>query len=174
MSLGLPSGLVLVAPYDEAWPALFVAECARVGTLRDDAGIALPLVLEHTGSTSVPGLDAKPVLDILGGYPAGETVSRYVEAMERAGYEHRGEQGIPGRAFFRRGSPRAFHLHLTVIGGPFWTDHLRFRDALRADDALRDQYARLKHALAARHRHDRPSYTDGKADFVRAVLARGA
>lgn len=116
-SLGLESGTVRLASYDPAWPGLFAAEAARI------AGTSAPLSirLEHVGSTSVPGLAAKPILDILAGRPAGEPLAPYVAAVVRAGYEHRGEQGIPGREFFRRGTPRAYHVHLV--------EHARLRGA---------------------------------------------
>ena len=154
-SLGLPGGVVRVAPYDASWPAMFADEARRIG----DALGALPLALEHMGSTAVPGLDAKPVLDVLAGYPPGADVATYVAALGRAGYVHRGE-------------PRAYHLHLAVRDGTFWRDHLAFRDALRADPALRAAYAALKHELARRFPLDREAYTDGKTRFVRDVLAR--
>ena len=167
--LGLERGVVRLAPYDPAWAAAFDAEAARIrGTL----GPSLPLDVEHMGSTGVPGLAAKPVLDILAGYPPGADAAAYVAALVRTGYTHRGEQGIPGREFFRRGEPRAYHVHLAVRGGAFWRDHLAFRDALRADAALRDAYAALKHDLARRFPRDREAYTDGKTAFVRDVLAR--
>ena len=167
-ALGLERGVVRLVPYDPRWPALFAAEAAR---LRAALGPGLPMALEHMGSTAVPGLAAKPVLDMLGGYPAGADVGAYVAALVRAGYVHRGEQGIPGREFFRRGEPRAWHLHLAVQDGAFWREHLAFRDALRAHPAWRDAYEALKRDLAHRHAHDRASYTEAKGAFVRAVLA---
>jgi GrpB-like predicted nucleotidyltransferase (UPF0157 family) len=166
MSLGLPDKQVLVVPYDPAWPTLFVAERDRLTA----ALAGLPMQVEHMGSTAVPGLAAKPILDLLAGYPAGADVAPYIEAMVRAGYVHRGPQGIPGREFFRRGQPRAYHLHMAEAGGDFWRAHLAFRDALRAAPALRDAYAALKHELAARYPNDRPSYIDGKTEFVLQVV----
>ena len=175
MSLGLESGTVRLVPYDPAWAALFAAEARR---LHAALGPELPLALEHTGSTAVPGLAAKPILDLLGGYPPGTSVERYVAALVRAGYVHRGEQGIPGREFFRRGEPRAYHLHLAEQNGAFWREHLAFRDALRAQPAVRDAYAGLKLELARRFPRDREAYIEGKGAFVRRVvadaLARGA
>ncbi len=168
-TLGLERGVVRVVDYDPAWPALFAAEAARLTRLLADAGLSI--ALEHMGSTAVPGLPAKPVLDILGGYSAGADVAAYVRALGAAGYVHRGEQGIPGREFFRRGDPRAYHLHLAALGGSFWSDHLAFRDRLRASDALRDAYAALKRELAARYPRDREAYTEGKGTFVKSVLA---
>ena len=167
MPLGLESGTVRVVPYDPAWPALFAAESAR---LTAALGARLPLALEHMGSTAVPGLAAKPVLDLLGGYAPGAPVTEYVAALVRAGYVHRGEQGIPGREFFRRGEPRAYHLHVVADGSTVWREQLAFRDALRRDPVLRVAYAELKLSLARRFPRDRESYIDGKGDFVRRVV----
>lgn len=166
MALGLASGTVRVVPYDPAWPLLFAQEAERI---RVSLG-ALPVALEHTGSTAVPGLAAKPILDILGGHPQDADVSSYISAIERAGYVHRGEQGIPGRHFFRRGDPRSYHLHLAVRDGSFWREHLAFRDALRRDPRLRAEYEALKLALAKRYPSDRESYIDGKTEFVHHTL----
>lgn len=171
MSLGLESGTVRVVPYDPAWESLFAVEAAR---LRAVVAPSLPLMLEHMGSTAVPGLAAKPILDLLGGYPPGAPVAPYISALVRAGYLHRGEQGIPGREFFRRGEPRAYHLHLVSEGGPVWREQLAFRDALRRDPALRDAYAALKLDLARRFPRDRESYIDGKGAFVRHVIEQAS
>ena len=171
MSLGLESGVVRLVPYDPAWPELFVAEAARI---RETIGRSLPIALEHMGSTAVAGLPAKPVLDLLGGYPAGANVRHYVSALCVAGYVHRGEQGIPGREFFRRGDPRAYHLHLAVERGTFWREHLAFRDALRASEELRNAYAALKLELARRFPNNREAYIEGKTAFVREVIEKGA
>ncbi len=170
MSLGLASGVVTLVPSDPAWPALFADESARLHGAVAAAGLP-PLALEHVGSTAVPGLAAKPVLDLMGGAPAGIALLDYVPALVAAGYVHRGPQGIPEREFFRRGDPRAQHLHLVAHDGTFWREHLAFRDALRADPARRDAYAALKRALAERFPRDREAYTEGKTAFVRAVVA---
>ena len=168
MSLGLEGGTVRVVPYDSAWPSLFAAEAERLRQRFDAVG--LRVMLEHTGSTAVPGLAAKPILDVLAGYPEGAAVPQYTSVLTSADYVHRGEQEIPGREFFRRGNPRAYHVHLTRIDGPFWRDHLTFRDRLRADTALRDAYAALKHDLAARFPRDREAYIEAKGSFVNDVL----
>jgi GrpB-like predicted nucleotidyltransferase (UPF0157 family) len=170
MSLGLESGTVRVAEYDSAWPVLFEAEADRLRQCF--ATVGLRVTLEHMGSTAVPGLAAKPIIDILGGYPESANVLRYIEVLTGADYVHRGEQGIPGREFFRRGDPRAYHLHLTAIDSAFWRDHLTFRDQLRAEPGLRDAYAALKCDLAARFPRDREAYIAGKASFVSEVLTR--
>src|SRR5829696_1506509 len=117
MSLGLERGTVRVAEYDSAWPALFEAEAERLR--QAFATVELPVTLEHMGSTAVPGLAAKPIVDILGGHPDGAAVLPYITVLTSADYVHRGQQGIPGREFFRRGDPRSYHLHLTAIDGIF-------------------------------------------------------
>ena len=167
--LGLESGVVRLVPYDRAWPALFHVESARLAAAVAESRLEA-LVLEHMGSTAVPGLCAKPILDILAGAPDGASLGQYIDPLERAGYVHRGPQGIPGREFFRRGEPRSYHVHLTTVGSTFWHDHLLFRDYLRRHADARDEYARLKEALAVRHPRDREAYIEGKGSFVREVL----
>ena len=166
--LGLESGVVRLVPYHATWPSLFEAERDRLSEAF--AAADLSASIEHMGSTAIPGLAAKPIIDILVGYPENANVPPYIRALTDAGYVHRGEQGIAGREFFRRGDPRAYHIHLAVAGGSFWRDHLTFRDRLLADDSLRDAYAALKHDLASRFPRDRESYIEGKTSFVRAVL----
>ena len=167
-SLGLESRTVRVVAYDEDWPALFLAASQRLAA----ACRSLPIRFEHVGSTGVPGLCAKPVLDILGGHPAGVSALDYVIPFERAGYIHRGDRGIAGHQFFRRGQPRAYHIHLVEEDGELWRQYVAFRDHLRADPSLARCYGELKEALAARFPHDRESYINGKSEFVREVLSR--
>ena len=162
----LPTDVVLV-PYDPAWPALYEREAERLRR----ACAPLPLRVDHVGSTSVRGLAAKPVVDVLGGRPAGSDPRPYVDAIVALGWVHRGENGVPGRDYFRLGHPaRTHHLHLFEETAPAWREHLAFRDTLRGRPALAREYERLKRALAARHAHDRGAYTAAKAPFIRDVL----
>ena len=166
--LGLESGVVRLAEYDARWPLLFAAEAQRLLAFSD----GMPLRLEHIGSTSVPGMCAKPVLDILAGRPAGAPAGRYVAAIERAGYDHRGERGVAGREFFRRGEPRAYHVHLVEEGAVLWRGYIGFRDYLRAHPDAAARYADLKRRLAARFPRDREAYINGKSPFVEKIVGR--
>lgn len=166
--LGLESGVVRLVPHSPRWAARFTEEVQRLAPFLDSAGVALRL--EHTGSTSVPGLCAKPIVDILAGLAREEDRSRAIAALEAAGFTHRGEQGIPGRNFFRRGVPRQYHLHLALEGGDFWRDHLDFRDWLRTNPSAARAYAEVKERLASRFPRDRESYIEGKTAFVLATL----
>jgi GrpB-like predicted nucleotidyltransferase (UPF0157 family) len=170
--LGLESGVVRLVEYDARWPALFAAEERRI---REHCA-TLALRLEHVGGTSIPGMWAKPVLDIAAGRPSGTSLQDYVAAFTRAGYQHRGERGVPGRGFFRRGQPRAYHLHLVEEGGALWVDYIVFRDYLRAHPEAAHRFADLKRALAARFSRDREAYMTAKSLPIQAILqlARGA
>jgi GrpB-like predicted nucleotidyltransferase (UPF0157 family) len=166
--LGLEAGRVRLVPYCESWPGLYEAEIARLAPFLASAGV--DVAFEHSGSTAVPGLAAKPIIDILAGLVMIDDRTSVIAALQGAGYVHRGEHGIPGRDFFRRGEPRHYHLHLTALGSQFWQDHQDFRDWLRAHRHAAVEYAALKHALAERFPEDRKAYIDGKSSFVERTL----
>ena len=126
----------MLVPYDTTWPLEFVAEADRITRALD----GLPLELEHIGSTSIPGLAAKPVIDILAGRPSNVPGSSYVAAFKRLGYEHKGAYGIPGRNYFRRGTPRTHHVHMFSVSSEPWQDHLLFREYLRAHPEIEREY----------------------------------
>jgi GrpB-like predicted nucleotidyltransferase (UPF0157 family) len=165
-ALGLEPGVVRLVEYDARWPALFLAERQRI---LDHCG-TLTLRLEHVGGTSIPGMWTKPVLDIAAGRPHDSPPDEYVVALERAGYEHRGERGVPGRAYFRRGQPRAYHVHLVDEHGPLWREFLAFRDYLRCHPQAARQFAEVKRVLSACFSDDREAYMRAKSFYVRAIL----
>lgn len=158
---------VRIAAYDPLWPREFEAEAARL-----ERACGLPLRLEHAGSTAVPGLAAKAIIDILAGVPSRASRAPYVTAIVQLGYEHMGAFGIPGRNYFRRGSPRTHHVHLVSWSSKFWRDELLFRDYLRAHDDVAREYAALKRELAAAFPDDSRQYTEEKAPFITSVLRR--
>lgn len=160
-----------VVPYDAAWISRF--EEAAVD-LRAAFGANL-VAIHHIGSTAIPGMAAKPVIDIL---PVLHDVDRVADAessLSRLGYEIRGENGIPGRRYFVKESDgeRVQHVHAFEAGHPAITAHLAFRDYLAAHDAAAREYAALKLHLAARHAQDRGRYVEGKAALM-AELERRA
>jgi GrpB-like predicted nucleotidyltransferase (UPF0157 family) len=157
---------VLLLPYDELWPREFAAEASRI----EAACANLPLRLEHIGSTAIPGLSAKPVIDILAGVPPKANRTPYIAAFRQLGYEHRGSYGVPGRNYFVRGSPRSHHVHMVSWSSALWRDHIAFRDYLREHPDVAREYDVLKRQLAVTFADDKPAYTNAKAPFVRAVL----
>jgi GrpB-like predicted nucleotidyltransferase (UPF0157 family) len=165
-SLGLEADVVRLVEYDAGWPALFIAEQQRI---HQQCG-ALTLRLEHIGGTAIPGMCAKPILDIAAGRPRDSALGDYVDALQQAGYEHRGERGVPGRQYFRRGQPRAYHVHLVEEAGPLWRDYLAFRDYLRAHAEDARRFAALKRRLAARFSRDRQGYMSAKSSHVHEIL----
>lgn len=157
---------IVVVEYDPGWPAEF----AR---LRDRAQAALgevAVAIEHVGSTAVPGLATKPVIDMVVVASEAE-VAAAIGCLERIGYAPRGDLGVEGREAFDvpAGEP-LHHLYVSPATSAELQAQLRFRDRLLADPALAAEYAALKRALAIRFRDDRPAYTDAKTDFVTAVV----
>ncbi len=168
--LGLERTTVALRQYDGRWAELFELERARLqAALGNDV-----LAVEHIGSTSVPGLTAKPILDIGVAVENFDTAFALVPRLEGLGYTFRGEQGIPRRHYFVQGADtkRTHHLHMLERTNPEWRDLLGFRDRLRAQPETAQAYERLKRQLAEQHPNDREAYTDGKVEFVRAVLGR--
>jgi GrpB-like predicted nucleotidyltransferase (UPF0157 family) len=162
---------VEIRDYDPTWPLRFTELAARI--LTGIGGSALRA--EHVGSTAVTGLAGKPVIDIDVVVATRGDIPEVIRRLGTLGYVHEGDLGIPGREAFRGmpGEPR-HHLYVVVEGSHELTRHLRFRDALRADPAVRDRYADLKRSAAARHGNDRAAYAQAKSAFIEAVLAHAA
>ncbi len=158
---------VILRPYDPLWPVQFRQEAARLLPLFE------PLLgtIYHIGSTSVPGLLAKPTIDILIEVTDIFKVDALNAAMADLGYEARGEYGIPGRRFFvcsERGL-RQFHVHTYGTGNPEIQRHVGFRDYLIRHPEFAKRYADLKEELALRFVLDRVAYTDNKSSFIHEV-----
>jgi GrpB-like predicted nucleotidyltransferase (UPF0157 family) len=159
---------VLVVEYDPEWPRRYEEERGRIVA----AFGGLIAAIEHVGSTAVPGLGGKPIIDIMIGVARLEDGERCVGPMEGLGYEYRGEAGIPGRLFFRRGLPRTHQVHLVEHGSELWERHVLFRDFLRAHPEAAAEYADLKKELAVRFRTNRDAYSEAKTAFIRSVEER--
>jgi GrpB-like predicted nucleotidyltransferase (UPF0157 family) len=159
---------IQIVPYDPSWPSRFEQE--RDALVRA-IGSWIVGGVHHVGSTAVPGLDAKPVIDILVGVASLELSRECFEPLAGLDYQY-----APYRAdemhWFCKPHPlrRTHHLHLVPAKSWRFRAELDFRDRLRADAGLASEYAALKHELAARFEHDREAYTKSKADFIRRVL----
>lgn len=166
-----PHNEVSVVDYDPVWGERFAAQRARIlGALRD---IAPPLALvEHVGSTAVPGLAAKPIIDIMVAYATLPGLDDVSEPLAAIGYEHVPKPEFTESYFFRQGETldTTIHLHITTVESPFGTQMLRFRDALRASPDLAADYADFKRRLAEQYPNDRPSYTLAKGPFITNAL----
>jgi GrpB-like predicted nucleotidyltransferase (UPF0157 family) len=139
----------------------------------DALGEELALAAEHVGSTAVPGLAAKPVVDIDAVVPSAEDVPLAVERLERAGYRYEGDLGIPGREAFEPPADAPWHhLYVLAAEGEELRLHLVFRDHLRDHPEKARAYAALKRQAAQRVSDDRLAYTDSKTGFVKRVLAQ--
>ena len=160
---------IRVVSYDPSWPERFEAERAL---LADAIGPWVAGGIHHIGSTAVPGLDAKPVIDILVEVADLATSRACFEALARLAYLY-----APYRAeemhWFCKPHPsrRTHHLHLVPVGSQRARDELAFRDLLRRDPGTADRYAALKRDLAGRFELDREAYTEAKGEFVRAALS---
>jgi GrpB-like predicted nucleotidyltransferase (UPF0157 family) len=169
-ALGLRRGEVVVTPYDPRWPELFVESADEI---RRAIGTSI-LGVHHVGSTSVPGLCAKPILDILVSVSDLEVALSLEPALRAIGYEFRPDEAIRDRRFFRRpcgGACRTHHLSLAEPNSRHHTATLAFRDILRDQPHLAAEYAHLKLSLAKRFSRNRPAYIDAKTEFVTRVLA---
>ena len=161
---------VELRPYDPLWTSMFTVERDRLIALFPESFIDI----QHFGSTAVPGLSAKPVIDMLAGVASMSIADSLIEPLCRVGYDTSAEFNatLSDRRWLMKwaNGHRTHHLHIVVHGGDEWQLRLRFRDALRADDKLAQQYNLLKNELAARFTDDREAYTEAKATFVEAVI----
>lgn len=158
---------ILLAEHDPRWADAFAREAARI---REALG-ATVVALHHIGSTAIPGLVAKPVIDMLMVAPSVAAVDDRSAALVAIGYEALGEFGIPGRRYFRKDAAdgtRTHQLHAFALGSDEIRRHLAFRDYLRAHPTEADAYAELKRALA-REASDTRGYTEAKTGYVRAI-----
>ena len=169
-----PSDGIALAEADPAWPAIYELEAAA---LREVLPPVAGLRLEHFGSTAVPNLRAKPVIDIMVIHPRPESWPELVAPLERLGYVFWGDNPRKDQMFFVKGMPpygarRTHHVHVRIPADA--EKELVFRDLLRADAALACQYETLKEKLAAAYPFDREAYTNAKTVFVEEALRAGS
>lgn len=165
---------VIIYDYDKAWPAMYDAEVRAILSVIGDRVVAH----EHVGSTAVPGMAAKPIIDIMIGVRnIEEDGPACIKALESLGYQYLPEYevSIPERRFFRKRGPGGditHHLHVVETTTEFWDLHIVFRDYLRAHPEARQEYAEEKRRLARQFMFNRPAYQDGKTEVIRRIEAR--
>ncbi len=165
-----PDRSVEVVAYDPNWPARAAEECQLLASRLGD----VLNVVEHVGSTAVPGLPAKPTLDLLAGTNSIAAVLERVNELEELGYEHRRGSFVttPDHLFFRkvRNRRRTHHLHIVDMNAAAFQEYLWFRDFLVANPEAAQEYAAFKLQLAAEYADDRTRYVEKKSEFVERVM----
>ena len=154
-------------PYSPEWPHEFEREAVRLRALLGDEIVTI----HHIGSTSVPGLDAKPIIDLM---PLVHDITRiddYTDHMISAGYQAWGEYGLPGRRYFTKdsGEFRSHNIHIYAADNPDVARHLAFRDYLRAHPTAQQEYVVIKRAAYAQHPADINAYNDSKNDWIKQI-----
>jgi GrpB-like predicted nucleotidyltransferase (UPF0157 family) len=159
--------MIEISDYDPTWPQAF--KCLRNKLLPVVGDIAL--AVEHVGSTAVPGLAAKPILDIGLVVPSRSDIPELIQRLTLAGYVHRGDLGIEGReAFDGPSEPMKHHLYAYAADNLALRNHILLRDYLRAHQSTAAAYGDLKKRLAREFAYDAKSYVEGKTNFILGIL----
>jgi GrpB-like predicted nucleotidyltransferase (UPF0157 family) len=177
---------IVIADYDPAWPERFERERAEILRV---CGVAPFVRIEHMGSTAVPGLAAKPIIDIMPGLRSLDDAAALIALLAGIGYEYVPQyeqpnaidEGMPFRRYFRKdvAGERAFHMHMVEAGSDFWVAHLLFRDFLRISPEDARDYERVKRRIATEYNATitpqsdiNLGYTDRKSDCINVIMAK--
>ncbi len=157
---------IIVTDYNPIWAEMFESESEKIRWILGDNCVAI----HHIGSTAVPNLAAKPIIDIMPIVKSLDAVDQVAAAFEEIGYEYLGEFGIPGRRYLRKGGDERTHqIHIFLNGDAKNIDrHIAFRDYMKTHDNERNEYAMLKMRLAQQFPYDIDGYCDGKEAFVKS------
>ena len=158
--------MIVLAPYDPAWPSQFAAARDEILSACD----GLVTEVHHIGSTSIPGIAAKPIIDMMPTVRRFEDGTACVGGLRKLGYEYRGEYGIAGRHYFVRGGPRSHQAHMYAADHREVERHLMFRDYLRTHPDERVAYEHLKRDLAKQFTHDVQAYATAKTPFCDRIV----
>ncbi|OAB47213.1 hypothetical protein PBAT_07705 [Paenibacillus antarcticus] len=161
--------IVVVSEYDQQWIEEYVQEKVKISRVLSD----VLLRIEHIGSTSIPKLGSKPIIDMMVGVADLQQVSEgCITGLAGIGYEYVFKPDFPDRRFFRRGEWRAgtHHLHIYEYESENWINNILFRDYLINDSRMMEEYYLLKKKLEQQHKHDRVAYTEGKSEFIGKVI----
>jgi GrpB-like predicted nucleotidyltransferase (UPF0157 family) len=168
--IGLGRGRVKLVAHHPKWAEYFLEEKQLLFKILGEK----VLDIRHIGSTSIPGIPAKPILDILAAVKTLADVEAFTQDLNKIGYQDKGDGSVPGRRFFVKGAEakRNHHLNFCEMNSFFWRSHLAFCDYLERHPETARQYCALKQGLADRFPNDRGAYTAGKEEFVRSILDR--
>ncbi len=164
--LGLERKKVILVEHDDEWISNYESESTAI---RDALG-DLVIDIQHFGSTSVPGLKAKPIIDILVGIQSFDKIDLIIKQMESLDYTYAHWAGIPDDYTFRKGDKTTYLVHIVIYKTNNWNHNITFRDKLRNDSALFKQYENLKEGLAKKYPDSREKYTMGKSKFIEDTL----
>ena len=165
--LGVESNLVRLTEHRSVWAELYREEEKRIRTALG----SLIIDLQHIGSTAIPGIKAKPILDMLGGVARLDDALLCTAPLNAIEYEYIARAGIANDHVFGKGSPRTHYLHMVEYGSAKWINHLCFRDRLRNDPALAQAYEQLKEELSRKFSDSHAKYHDAKSSFIDEVVA---
>jgi GrpB-like predicted nucleotidyltransferase (UPF0157 family) len=163
-----PNETFELAEYNPEWPVLFQTESELIEAAMGEKAVEI----QHIGSTSVPGLRAKPIIDILVAVDNFEPIEEYRRRLEPIGYRFQTHENDAERLFFWKGQPRTHHLHLVEFATWEHQRHLLFRDYLRNHAEIARLYEEIKRELAVAFKNNRPAYTKGKTAFIKSIMAR--
>ena len=166
--IGLKRGIIKLSDYQKKWVSLYKVEHQWLKSALGD----FVSEIQHIGSTSVPGLYAKPIIDILIGVKTLENYVEYIDILKIIEYEFREYASEPNRKFFSKGNNdiRMYHLHIVEIDTEEWNKHIIFRDYLINHKETADKYGCLKLELARKFPEDRKNYTIAKAKFINMIV----
>ncbi|NPD89059.1 MAG: GrpB family protein [Asgard group archaeon] len=168
--IGLKRGVVKLKNHDKGWSKLFEKEAKLISSQISDYIVDI----QHIGSTAIPNTIAKPIIDIAVAIDDLSNIKQVITLLEEAGFEYRGEQGIPDRHMFVKGDEesRTHHIHVMVNTSFEWKKHILFRDYLIHHPSEAKQYSELKKKLATEFEFDREKYTDGKEEFILGIIEK--
>jgi len=166
MAFDIDKEEIHVVDHRSDWPEKYRKEATMLATILKNH----PLEMAHIGSTAVPGLKAKPIVDIAVKFADVAVIPEYVPALEEYGYHYFGEFIFPRWHYLCRGEPREFNLHVVDGTTEHWEVWNRFRHILMTNDRIRNEYQQLKSELAQKYRYERQKYTEGKTEFVTRIL----
>ena len=168
--LGLKRGTVQLVPHQERWASDFEKEREVLQKIFGEDALSI----QHVGSTAIPGIPAKPIIDISVSVKDFSVIEKYLETLASQGYQLKQDDLRTDRRFFTKGpeSCRTHYLHVGEEGGSYVRDKILFRDFLRKHPEVAQEYADLKSRLGRVHSNDRYTYTEKKTDFIKNVLQR--